>query len=456
MCPIHAFFRFLILIFLLLLITHTLVAKAWKISTNPKDPTINMYEAVSVDFNITGPDKPSPTEKYHMLITSQDPDIASVEKEIELNPYGLTTGNFTITGNFLGRTLVSLKIKNQNLLTQKEEKLPTTVIRKKRVIDTVFSASVATLVSIMYINFGCALKWGELKSNLKRPIGPVIGFIGQFVFMPVISYVLGKVLFPDNPEMQLGMFFTGVSPGGGASNMWTVILNGNLNLSITMTTISTFAAFFMMPLWLFTLGKVLFNEGNLTVPYKEISTYAVALIVPLFIGYLIQRFLKKVGQFLARILKGFASLLLIFIIIFAIVTNLYLFNLFSWQIIVAGMGLPWLGYLLAWGVAKVFRQEPKDCLTIAIETGIQNSGIAIFLLRFTLPQPAADLTTICPVAVSIMTPLPLLCIFLYQKLRERCCVPNEKLQKLDIDTAQTECVDIDDNCNREKLVSSIS
>lgn len=193
--------------------------------------------------------------------------------------------------------------------------------------------------------------------------------------------------------MQLGIFFTGVSPGGGASNMWAVILGGNLNLSITMTTISTFAAFGMMPLWLFTLGKVLFQKGNLKVPYKEISTYAIALVVPLLIGYLIQRYLQRVGKFFARILKGFSSLLIIFIVVFAIVTNLYLFELFSWQIVCAGLGLPWLGYTLAFLLAKAFRQPAKDCLTIAIETGIQNTGIAIFLLRFSLPQPEADLTT---------------------------------------------------------------
>jgi predicted Na+-dependent transporter len=58
-----------------------------------------------------------------------------------------------------------------------------------------------------------------------------------------ISFGLGKLLFYDSVAMQLGMFFTGVSPAGGASNIWTYVLGGNLSLSITMTTISTFAAF---------------------------------------------------------------------------------------------------------------------------------------------------------------------------------------------------------------------
>jgi len=58
-----------------------------------------------------------------------------------------------------------------------------------------------------------------------------------------ISFGLARVLFPNQPALQLGLFFTGCSPGGGASNIWTVALNGNLDLSITMTAISTFASF---------------------------------------------------------------------------------------------------------------------------------------------------------------------------------------------------------------------
>lgn len=57
------------------------------------------------------------------------------------------------------------------------------------------------------------------------------------------------------------------------------------------------------------------------------------------------------------------------------------------------MALPWVGYLSGYILGKLFRQNDPDSLTIAIETGIQNTGIAIFLLRFALPQPEADLTT---------------------------------------------------------------
>jgi sodium/bile acid cotransporter 3/5 len=56
-----------------------------------------------------------------------------------------------------------------------------------------------------------------------------------------------------------------------------------------MTAVSTFSAFFMMPLWLFTLGSVIFEETDIKIPYHKIVTYAVCLVVPLGIGLLIAR-----------------------------------------------------------------------------------------------------------------------------------------------------------------------
>ncbi|KAJ8946945.1 hypothetical protein NQ314_008744 [Rhamnusium bicolor] len=320
---------------------------------------------MKIDYEII--DLTKLTDDMELLIYSEDKNIASLEKEIVIsNP----------------QTVISCRNKKTDEIA--EGNLDVVVIRKKRIVDILFTASVATLVSILYINFGCAIDWGELRNILKRPIGPTIGFFGQFFVMPLLSYGLGLLLFPDSPEMQLGMFFTGVSPAGGASNVWAVLLEGNISLSIIMTAISTIAAFGMMPLWLFTLGRFIFRNANLEVPYSQILTY----------------------------------------------------------IIVAGMALPWLGYVAGYLLAKVFNQTPADCITIAIEVGIQNTGIAIFLLRFALPQPQADLTTVAPVAVATLTPFPLLFLFLYKKLQRRLSHSHSKLNCYDDDIPK-----INNNCN---------
>lgn len=143
---------------------------------------------------------------------------------------------------------------------------------------------------------------------------------------------MGLILFPDNIELQLGLFFTGTCPAGGASNMWTVLLGGNVDLSITMSTTSTLAAFGMMPLWIFTLGKTIFDRGEMIIPYSNIATYVYGLIIPLGIGLLIQKYLPRAARFLVRILKTCSAFLIIFIVVFAIITNLYLFQLFTWEV----------------------------------------------------------------------------------------------------------------------------
>merc|ERR1712135_66025 len=111
---------------------------------------------------------------------------------------------------------------------------------------------------------GCTLDMDVVKETLKRPIGPSIGFCCQYLFMPLVvivhclmlqcAFALAKIYFADNVALQLGIFVTGCCPGGGGLNMWTLILGGNLHLSITMTCLSTLAAFIMMPIWTTTLG----------------------------------------------------------------------------------------------------------------------------------------------------------------------------------------------------------
>lgn len=153
----------------------------------------------------------------------------------------------------------------------------------------------------------------------------------------------------------------------------------------------------MMPLWMLTLGSTIFKDANLTVPYSKIATFAGCLVIPLAIGVGIQYKWPNVAKFLVKILKPFAVFLIVFIIIFAVYTNLYLFQLFTWQvqfsqslyissmklptylqILMAGMLLPWLGYILGGGTAWLLKQEWRDVIAIGIETGVQNTGLVIW------------------------------------------------------------------------------
>lgn len=58
-----------------------------------------------------------------------------------------------------------------------------------------------------------------------------------------LSFFYARLLFPNSISMQLGLFFTGICPGGGASSVWSILLGGNINLSIVLTTVGTLESF---------------------------------------------------------------------------------------------------------------------------------------------------------------------------------------------------------------------
>ncbi|XP_012229330.1 ileal sodium/bile acid cotransporter-like [Linepithema humile] len=400
-------------IYIIGLVLLTRTAAEWSVDI-PPDITVHMNEMVSIPFNILPENDTSLPSNLSVpetvLLTSANTDIATLDLSLMHNET-LFYGTLNLTGVFLGKTkLILTLVENGNKSSKEISNI--IIIRQERLIDTIFTTSVVLLVSILYINFGCAMDWSVCRNTLKRPIGPSIGFFCQFLIMPLLSFFIGYLLFPDHPELQIGLFFTGISPSGGASNIWTVLLDGNLSLSITMTTICTIAAFGMMPFWIFTLGRYIFAQAQITIPYRQIGTLVIGPAIPLLIGFFVQKKLPKVSRTLVKVMKPFSIILILFIVIFAIVTNLYLFKLFSWKIIIAGMGLPWLGFTFGFVVANIFKQSQSDIRAIAIETGVQNTGVAIFLLRFTLKPPADDLTTVVPVSTAIMTPMPLIILYI--------------------------------------------
>jgi hypothetical protein len=89
----------------------------------------------------------------------------------------------------------------------------------------------------------------------------------------------------------------------------------------------------------------------------------------------------------------------------------------SWRIILAASLNVWSGFVVGLIASTFFRQPFVDRIAIAIETGVQNTGVSIVLLQLSLLQPDADLASVVPVAASVMTPIPLTIVYIIIKLR---------------------------------------
>merc|ERR1711892_713311 len=459
-CPLYPFHIIILYFCLMLPLMLALVEGAeslasWKVnfsatSIGKGNETEKLRELTTKNFDVIcsdcGQDKDS---IYKLELKNEDPRIAFIQSGdamqdddgfMEIDVSGKERDwsiSVNVTGTFLGftsiKSAVEETLKDGSVIAKpSDEPLQLTVTRSKakKTASKIFGYSVAALISFAYINFGCALDLNVMKEVLRKPIGPAIGFVTQFIFMPICSFILGYIFAWSSPEMRLGLFVTGTSPGGGASNIWTIMFGGNLDLSVTMTAVSTFAAFFMMPFWIYVLGEVIIDNTQIVIPYMKITTYAVMLVVPLLIGVSIRKCLPKVADFMVKIMKPLALFLIIFILVCGIWSQFFMIKLITWKVAVVGLALPWLGFAFGCLFSKLCRRERKDIIAIAVETGIQNTGMAIFMLWFTLDHPAGDLAAVIPVAVATLTPFPLLAALVYYNLKNKWCPANTKEKEM--------------------------
>ncbi|XP_071092486.1 ileal sodium/bile acid cotransporter-like [Haliotis cracherodii] len=394
---------------------------------------IDESDVKSIVFNTTL-DSARPTSAFVHFVT-EDPKIAVVTGKDVLP----ITENATIQirGLFLGQTYVKVLSNSSDLASgngsclskgsnsantwcELDKKYEIIVSRKTRPIDTVFNVVVICLVVVANIAMGCKVEIPVVKETMKRPIAPITGLASQFILMPVISFLFAYFI-AFQPSLRLGFFALGCSPGGSASNIYSYLIGGDVSLSVTMTFISTVASLALIPLWLFTLGTHVLAKGtNLKIPFTNIFASLVGLVIPIAIGLLIQHKRPEWAKKLVKIIRPITVIFLVFVFTVGVYANWYIFRLLEPVVLIVGCLLPYCGFFFGGLVAFFARQSKKNIITIAIETGIQNTGIAIVLLRFSLPAPAKDISIVAPIASAIFTPIPLVIAILYIEIRKRC------------------------------------
>ncbi len=239
----------------------------------------------------------------------------------------------------------------------------------QRLYDKIFKMSVPFVVIFISIQMGILLDIAVLKELTRRPIQVLIGFVCQYMLMPLIAFSITK-LFRYKPLYGLGLFVVGCCPGGSASNQWTIIFDGDINLSAFMSFASTVASFFMMPIWLYTLGQYAYlRELKIRVPFFNLAQSLLRVIGPLAIGMILVYFIPKLKPLVQRIVKPMLIFLIIYIFVFGSIATFYLFRYIDLKTALTAPLLPWIGFLLGGFFAWICRQDWKRIVTIGIETG---------------------------------------------------------------------------------------
>lgn len=210
------------------------------------------------------------------------------------------------------------------------------------------------------------------------------GMVLQFSVMPLAALGIAT-LFRLSPELTVGLVMVGSVAGGTSSNVWTFLARGNVALSVAMTSTSTLAGVVMTPLLL-----QLLVGASVEVPVMEmLSSLFRIVLVPVVLGVAINtlasHYVQKLMPALAP-LAVFAILLILAIIVALNVDNLREVAL---TLVAATFLHNVIGLVAGYYVSRALGFDTSVCRTVAIEVGMQNSGLATVLaLKFFSPVAA--------------------------------------------------------------------
>lgn len=239
---------------------------------------------------------------------------------------------------------------------------------------------------LAFLMFGVALdiRVSDFWRLFKNPKAPIIGLISQLILLPILTLGLIYVFQPP-ASMGLGMMLVGICPGGNVSNFMVHMSKGNSALSVMMTSITTLGAVIITPFYFsfwvsYIPNSEKFSKLIYVNPYDMMETIFLLIIIPLILGMWL---LHKYPGFVDKIRKP-VSRLSIFIFMSFVIVALFL-NLQNaqdhlgkvfWVVLVHNS----LALALGFTWAKLNGLSNFDARAISIETGIQNSGLALILI----------------------------------------------------------------------------
>lgn len=234
-------------------------------------------------------------------------------------------------------------------------------------------------LGIIMFGMGMSLTPADFLRVFRQPRAILCGVLGQFIGMPLLAWAVAKGLGMP-PELQLGFIILGACPGGTASNVIVYLSRGNVALSVTMTACSTLLAVILTPTLVWLLGGAVIPVSFWALLWGVTKI----VFIPVTAGLLVHRL---AGERVKRINEFFPALsVLIIVLVIACIVALSRDRLPEAGMLVLGGALLHnvLGLGIGYGLARGFQLSPRDCRTVAVEVGMQNSGLGVALAMSTV------------------------------------------------------------------------
>ncbi|XP_037551143.1 sodium/bile acid cotransporter-like [Nematolebias whitei] len=251
-------------------------------------------------------------------------------------------------------------------------------------INTAINVLTITILFITMISLGCTMEISKIKAHLVKPKGVAIALLAQFCIMPLTAFSLAKIL-QLHPIKAITVLICGCCPGGSLSNIFSLIVKGDMNLSIVMTTCSSIAALGLMPLLLYVFSQGFTGLEN-AVPYVGIITALVSTLVPCAVGILINHYKPNYS---AAVTKAGLIILTFSTIVVSVLSGFVvkdvIWMIFMPDVVSVAVLMPLIGFTLGYVMSVICKLSPKCSRTISMETGCQNIQLCTTILKVAFP-----------------------------------------------------------------------
>ena len=246
-------------------------------------------------------------------------------------------------------------------------------------------------IILAFVMYGVALgiKPQIFVEVFKKPKSVLLGMLCQLILLPAFTCGLAILMTGwISPMMAMGMILVAACPGGNISNFMSSLAKANIELSVSLTAISTALAVFMTPFNFWAWGSLylLFAGINSEIPtlviplWDVFKTIFILLGIPLVLGILTSHFLPKVAAALKKPLQWLSIVIFIAMVVLSFSSNVNAFLLSIKYIFLVVLIHNLLALAIGFTVGTIGKVPFRDRRTLTIETGIQNSGLGLALM----------------------------------------------------------------------------
>ncbi|MEY2911658.1 MAG: hypothetical protein RLZZ184_967 [Cyanobacteriota bacterium] len=245
-------------------------------------------------------------------------------------------------------------------------------------------------LAIIMLGMGLSLLPEDFLRVTKYPKAVAIGLISQLIFLPIIGFIIAKII-PMEPAIAMGLMIIALCPGGVSSNIITFLAKGDVALSVTLTAFSSLITVFTIPIlgnlaYQHFIGKTETAAIGLPIGATILQIFLMTLL-PISLGMIFRQILPDIALRLEKVTNRLAVAFLALIILLVIIREWNNLPSFLVQVGLSVVLLNTISMLVGFYLSKLLKLNSRQQICIAIEVGIQNGTLAIAITAGLLNNP---------------------------------------------------------------------